>query len=77
VVTETSVEAETYAIAVRIADRTPLAARRHKHYVERLTVKPKLIPADPENLYACFNTEDYGIGIGALSKKTRAGFRGR
>lgn len=77
VVPDDLVEAEVYACAARIADGAPLVARWHKQFIERLTIKAELTAAEQDELYACFDTEDYRTGINAFSKKVGAGFKGR
>lgn len=77
VVPDARVEAESYALAGRIADGAPLVARWHKRFVERLTVRAQLSPQEWDEGYACFDTEDYRIGIDAFLRKAKPRFHGR
>jgi len=77
VVADDQVEAESYALARRIADGAPLVARWHKQFIERLTVHAN-IPAEEWDVgFACFDTEDYRIGVKAFLEKTKPKFEGR
>jgi enoyl-CoA hydratase/carnithine racemase len=76
VVPDDKVEAEAYACASRIAAGAPLVARWHKQYVERLTVTAKLSPEEWDEGFACFDTEDYKIGVDAFLKKEKPKFKG-
>ena len=77
VVADDKVEEETYACARRIAAGAPLVARWHKQFVERLTVTAKLKPEEWDEGFACFDTEDYQIGVAAFLKKDKPKFSGR
>lgn len=77
VVPDDQVEAETYATAQRIADGAPLVARWHKQYIARLTPRTDLTPAEWDEGYACFDTEDYREGVAAFLAKRKPGFNGR
>lgn len=77
VVPDDKVEAEAYACASRIAAGAPLVARWHKQYVERLTVTSKLSPEEWDEGFACFDTEDYKIGVAAFLKKEVPKFEGK
>jgi len=76
VVRDDAIEAEVYASATRIADGSPLVARWHKQFVERLMVKSELTAGEPDESYTCFDSEDYGAGIDAFLKRTQPVFRG-
>jgi enoyl-CoA hydratase len=77
VVPDAKVEAEAYALARRIADGAPLVARWHKQFIERLSVTAQLSEAEWNEGFACFDTEDYRIGVDAFLKKEKPRFRGR
>ena len=77
VVPDADVESEAYALAERIAAGAPLVARWHKQFIERLTVAAKLSEQEWDEGFACFDTEDYRIGVEAFLKKTKPQFKGR
>lgn len=77
VVADDQVEAESYALAQRIAAGAPLVARWHKQFIERLTVNAN-IPAEEWDVgFACFDTDDYRTGVQAFLDKTKPKFEGR
>lgn len=71
------VEAEAYAAAGRIAEGAPLVARWHKKFAYRLLDPRPLTPAEDDESYACFGTEDYQIGYKAFLAKQKPRFKGR
>ena len=77
VVPDADVESETYALAARIAAGAPLVARWHKQFIDRLTVVPQVSASEWDEGFACFDTEDYRIGVAAFLKKTKPRFKGR
>jgi enoyl-CoA hydratase/carnithine racemase len=77
VVADDDVEEEAYACARRIAAGAPLVARWHKQFVERLTVMANVSAEEWNEGFACFDTEDYKIGISAFLKKEQPKFTGR
>jgi enoyl-CoA hydratase/carnithine racemase len=77
VVPDAKVEEESYALARRIAAGAPLVARWHKRFVERLTVRAQLSPQEWDEGYACFDTEDYRVGVDAFLRKEKPRFQGR
>ncbi|MEO8443229.1 MAG: enoyl-CoA hydratase-related protein, partial [Betaproteobacteria bacterium] len=77
VVADADVESETSALAARIAAGAPLVARWHKQFIERLTVTPQIPASEWDEGYACFDTEDYRIGVAAFLAKTKPRFEGR
>jgi enoyl-CoA hydratase/carnithine racemase len=77
VVPDMEVEKESYALARRIADGAPLVARWHKQFIERLTPGVDIPPADWDEGFACFDTEDYREGVRAFMAKTKPDFKGR
>jgi enoyl-CoA hydratase len=77
VVPDDRVEEETYALAQRIADGAPLAARWHKRFVYDLVARRPLTDAEKDAAYHCFDTEDFQIGYRAFLSKTPPRFVGR
>ena len=77
VVPDEKVEEEAYALARRITDGAPLVARWHKRFIERLSLTAKLSDAEWDEGFACFDTEDYRIGVDAFLKKEKPRFKGR
>ena len=77
VVPDEKVEEEAYALARRITDGAPLVARWHKQFIERLSLTAKLSDAEWDEGFACFDTEDYRIGVDAFLKKEKPRFKGR
>jgi enoyl-CoA hydratase len=77
VVPDGDVEQEAYALAQRIADGAPLVARWHKQFIERLSVTADLSESEWQEGFACFDTEDYRIGVEAFLKKAKPLFKGR
>ena len=77
VVPDAKVGEEAYALARRIAEGAPLVARWHKQFIERLSVTAQLTEAEWNEGFACFDTEDYRIGVEAFLKREKPRFRGR
>lgn len=77
VVADDQVETESYALAQRIAEGAPLVARWHKQFIERLTVHANIAPEEWDTGFACFDTDDYRIGVKAFLDKTKPRFGGR
>ena len=77
VVADDRVEREAYATAERIAAGAPLVARRHKQFVERLTPRVTLTPAEWDEGIACFDTADCREGVAAFLGKRKPRFEGR
>ena len=77
VVPDDRVEAEAYAIARKIADGAPLAARWHKRFVYDLVARRPLTAEERDVAYHCFDTEDFQIGYRAFLAKTTPRFIGR
>ena len=77
VVADDQVEAETLAAAARIAAGAPLVARWHKKFARRLADPRPLSDVERDEGYACFDTEDYHIGIKAFLAKRQPQFKGK
>jgi enoyl-CoA hydratase len=77
VVPDGEVEQEAYALAQRVADGAPLVARWHKQFIERLSVRASLTDTEWQEGFACFDTEDYRIGVEAFLNKAKPRFTGR
>lgn len=61
----------------RITQGAPLAARAHKKFLQRLDRPEPLSPAEIDEPYACFDTEDYRIGYQAFIGGKTPEFVGR
>lgn len=77
VVPDEAVEREAYAAAARIAAGAPLVARWHKQFIDRLTPRQTLPPAQWNEGFACFDTADYREGVAAFLAKRKPTFTGR
>jgi enoyl-CoA hydratase/carnithine racemase len=77
VVPDDRVAEEAYALARRIAEGAPLAARWHKRFVQDLVARRPLTAADKDVAYQCFDTEDFRIGYRAFLAKAEPRFVGR
>jgi enoyl-CoA hydratase/carnithine racemase len=77
VVPDGEVEAEARATAQRIAEGAPLVARWHKKFAHRLRDPKPLTPAEYDEGYACFGTEDFQIGYKAFLAKLKPTFKGK
>jgi len=77
VVADDQVMAEAKATALRIAEGAPLVARWHKKFVRRLMDPTPLMPAENDESFHCFDTEDFRIGREAFVAKTTPAFVGR
>jgi enoyl-CoA hydratase len=77
VVADDQVETEAYATAQRIAAGAPLVARWHKQFIERLTVRADITPAEWDEGFACFDTADYREGVAAFLAKRAPRFNAK
>ena len=77
VVADQKVEEEAYATARRIADGAPLVARWHKQFMRRLADPAAYTPAELDEAYACYDSEDFKTGYQAFLAKTKPEFKGR
>ncbi len=77
VVPDGSVEDETMATVARIAEGAPLVHRWHKRFARRLSLQSPLSPAEYDESFACFGTEDFDTGYQAFLAKRKPEFKGR
>jgi enoyl-CoA hydratase/carnithine racemase len=77
VVPDDSVEEEAAATVRRITEGAPLVARWHKKFARRLADPTPLTPAEYDESFACFGTEDYRIGYRSFLAKRKPEFRGK
>jgi enoyl-CoA hydratase/carnithine racemase len=77
VVADAEVAAEAYATAQRIAAGAPLVARWHKQFLRRLETRQPLTEAERDAGFACYDSEDFRIGVRAFLAKTVPEFVGR
>jgi enoyl-CoA hydratase len=77
VVPDGEVAAEARATAERIATGAPLVARWHKRFARRLQDTAPLTPAELEECFDCFDTEDFRIGYAAFLAKQTPKFVGK
>jgi enoyl-CoA hydratase/carnithine racemase len=77
VVPDDQVEAEAMATVRRIAEGAPLVHRWHKRFARRLAEPRPLTPEEYDESFACFGTEDFGIGYQSFLAKKKPEFRGR
>jgi enoyl-CoA hydratase/carnithine racemase len=77
VVADDQVEKEARETAQRIAEGAPLVARWHKKFARRLRDPKALSPAEYDEGFACFGTEDFQIGYKAFLAKQKPDFKGK
>ena len=77
VVADDQVEKEARETAQRIAEGAPLVARWHKKFARRLRDPKELSPAEYDEGFACFGTEDFQIGYKAFLAKQKPDFKGK
>ncbi len=76
VVPDHDVASVTYDTARRIAARAPLVNRWHKKFIRRLADPAPLTPAEIDEGYAAFDTQDFQRGYRAFLDKTDPEFEG-
>jgi enoyl-CoA hydratase len=78
VVADADVFTESLATAERIAEGAPLAARWHKKFIKRVLHDPAPISeTENDEVFACFDTQDFRTGFQAFLEKTKPAFAGR
>ncbi len=77
VVADAEIEEAVRATAGRIASGAPLAARWNKQFVARLTAAAERGDTEPDQAFACFDSEDHRIGIDAAVRNVKPRFSGR
>jgi len=77
VVPDAAVALEAMTAAERIAEGAPLVARWHKKFARRLEDPRPLSPAEIDECFDCFDTEDFRIGYASFLAKKKPSFVGR
>lgn len=77
VVEDDKVLEAAYDMARKIAEGAPLGARWHKKFVYRQLDPRPITPAEQDEGYDCYDTEDFQIGYKAFLAKRRPTFVGR
>jgi len=77
VVPDGEVGKEARDTAQRIADGAPLVARWHKKFARRLREARPLTPAEYDEGFQCFGTEDFQVGYKAFLAKQKPEFKGK
>ena len=77
VVPDDKVEEEALTAARRIADGAPLVARWHKKFARRLAQPRPIARTERAEAYACYDTEDFKIGVKAFLAKQKPEFKGK
>ena len=77
VVPDAAVALEAMTAAERIAEGAPLVARWHKKFARRLEDPRPLNPAELDECFDCFDTEDFRIGYASFLAKKKPSFVGR
>lgn len=76
VVQDGALEQEVNGLASSIAKGAPLVARWHKRFIRRLMDPAPLSEEEIDEANACFETEDYRIGLDAFERKIAPNFIG-
>ena len=71
------VEEEATAAARRIAAGAPLVVRWHKKFARRLAQPRAITKSERNEAYACYDTEDFKIGVKAFLAKQKPEFKGK
>jgi enoyl-CoA hydratase/carnithine racemase len=69
-------EADLQGALARICEGAPLVARLHKRMARRLAAEARLTPAERDEPFALFGTQDYRAGYQAFLAKTDPVFTG-
>jgi len=77
VVPDDKVAEESLAAALRIAEGAPLVARWHKKFARRLSNPRPIAKGERDEAYACYDTEDFKIGVKAFLAKQKPQFKGK
>jgi enoyl-CoA hydratase len=77
IVADSEVEEETNRTARNIAAGAPLVARWHKKFAQRLREPEPLTPVELDEIYDCYDTEDYRVGRQAFLDKKTPEFQGK
>jgi enoyl-CoA hydratase len=77
VVPDEKVEEESLTAARRVADGAPLVARWHKKFARRLAQPRPPTRTERDEAYACYDTEDFKIGVKAFLAKQKPAFKGK
>ncbi len=77
VVPDDKVAEESLAAARRIAEGAPLVARWHKKFARRLSNPRPIAKSERDEAYACYDTEDFEIGVKAFLAKQKPQFKGK
>ena len=77
IVADHEVEEEAMRTARRIAKRAPLSNRWHKKFARRLNDPAPLSEAERDEVFACYDSDDFKAGYTAFLKKSKPEFQGR
>jgi enoyl-CoA hydratase/carnithine racemase len=77
IVADSEVEEETNRMARNIAAGAPLVARWHKKFAQRLREPEPLTPVELDEIYDCYDTEDYRVGRQSFLDKKPPEFQGK
>jgi enoyl-CoA hydratase len=77
IVPDSEVDEVTNRTARNIAAGAPLVARWHKKFVQRLREPEPLTAVDLDEIYDCYDTDDYRVGRQAFLAKKTPEFHGK